>query len=182
MSYRFKLERRHFAILYARQCVSDQSQLWDRLPMRVPRNIIARVHRAKYYERRWNLRKNVTSRYDKSSTCHAQIQFYEARSRWMEVHRQCRGTPRNTLGLRHDGGWIPPGVQAFGDLARQPWSPLDGGRGMYTGVVGRVAWDTLSRTEIALRASDGNETRRIPDLITENVTRHCSICASFMNL
>lgn len=43
-----------------------------------------------------SLRKNVTSRYDKSSTCHAQIQFYEARSRRMEVHRQRRGTPRNT--------------------------------------------------------------------------------------
>lgn len=90
----------------------------------------------------------------------------------MEVHRQRRGTPRNTLGLRHDGGWIPPGVQAFGDLARQPWSPLDGGKGMYTGEVGRVAWDTLSRMESALRASDGNETRRIPDSITEDTTNN----------
>lgn len=73
--------------------IGDRSQLRDRLPMREREISSARVHRARYYERRWNLRKNVTSRYDKSSTCHAQIQFYEARSpRRMEVHRQRRGT------------------------------------------------------------------------------------------
>lgn len=122
----------------------------------------ARVHRARYYERRWSLCENVTSRYDKSSTCHAQIQFYEARSRRMEVHRQRRGTPRNTPppGLRHDGGWIPPGVQAFGDLARQPWPSSDSEKGMYAGEL-RVASDILSRTEST--GSDGNETeRRVP--------------------
>jgi len=123
----------------------------------------ARVHRARYYERRWSLCENVTSRYDKSSTCHAQIQFYEARSRRMEVHRQRRGTPRNTPppGLRHDGGWIPPGVQAFGDLARQPWPSSDSEKGMYAGELG---WLRISSREWrAHRGSDGNETeRRVP--------------------
>lgn len=121
MSYRFELDvvvLRFY--IYVLTCVrtriyvcskriGDQSQLRsfvdasERVRAKYCRE---RVHRARYYERRWSLRKNVTSRYDKSPTCHAQIQFYEARSpRRMEVHRQRRGTPRNTVPVfGHDGG------------------------------------------------------------------------------
>lgn len=167
MSYRFELETSFCDFICAAMCQRSITITRSFADACVSCEISSRefIERARYYRRRRrrNLRKNVTSRYDKSSTCHAQIQFYEARSRWMEVHRQRRGTPRNTLGLRHDGGWIPPGVQAFGGLARQPWSPLDGGKGMYTGRSREGgARYPLEGEERTLRASDGNETRRIP--------------------
>lgn len=96
MSYRFELDvvlRFYICAAMRRRSITITRSLADASAAKYRH---ARVHRARYYERRWSLRKNVTSRYDKSSTCHAQIQFYEARSRRMEVHRQRRGTPRNT--------------------------------------------------------------------------------------
>lgn len=64
-------------------------------------------------------------------------------------------------GLRHDGGWIPPGVQAFGDLARQPWRSSDGGKGGGEGGCmseNSRGWLQISSWERrAHRDSDGNE-------------------------
>lgn len=138
MSDRFQLERR-FTILYARQhgsAINHNYEIVCRCA-RVPRNIVDGLSGEVLPRgrRRRLLRKDVTSRYDKSPTCHAQIQFYEARSRRVRVHRPRRGTPRGIrAALEHDVGSIPLGAQAFGDLAaRQPRLPLDSEKGMYTG-------------------------------------------------
>lgn len=61
-------------------------------------------------------------------------------------------------------------MQAFGDLARQPWSPLDDGKGMYIGVVGRVARDTLSRSRCELAM--GTRRDGYADSITEDATNN----------
>lgn len=176
MSYRFKLERRRFTILYARQLVASINHNYEIVCRCECREIYrrARVHRARYYERRWSLRKNVTSRYDKSPTCHAQIQFYEARSRRMEVHQRRWGTPRNMPGLRHDGGWIPPGVQAFGDLAGEnPRSPLDGEKGVYRRT--REGGSRGYPPEDGKSYSDENETgTRIPASTFRRRDKQCS--------
>lgn len=82
------------------------------------------------------------------------------------------GSASATLGLRHDGGWIPPGVQAFGDLARQPWSPLDGEKGVYRRTREGSLGISSREREACVRTSDRNETGRIPASTFDDVTNN----------